>query len=247
MFLERYAMNNKLKTKALLAVFAYLILISISYAQQSQFRQDFLTAEMMTKERLKYLPIPADFRNYFMLQSIDDTTNIIIGDFVGAEKKVVLITDNDSNDTLDIVHEYYPETKKYATSKKPTTAFFTDMKDIKKQIVEGSIFRNNYSYKMNSLDFLKQRLERGRDIFRYEHGYAVKVYDPDKVSTIMSEYFFGKKDGRYDLIFSTKFYRIFNTRINPGLFYSVYCKNSKDPYVAEIVESLLKMVRLDNK
>jgi hypothetical protein len=59
----------------------------------------------------------------------------------------------------------------------------------------------------------------------------------------MSEFFFSKKLGRYDLIFRTNYYKFFNTKIQPPLVYSVYCRNSKDPVVAEIVEDLLKMVR----
>ncbi|HDP80851.1 MAG TPA: hypothetical protein ENN21_08420 [Spirochaetes bacterium] len=95
---------------------------------------------------------------------------------------------------------------------------------------------------MNSLDLLKQRLEKGTDIYRSGYGYTVKVYDPDKPSTIMSEFYFSKKDGRYDLVFATYYYMVFNTRITTSMNFSVYCRNSKDPVVAEVVESLYKLV-----
>jgi hypothetical protein len=215
--------------------------VSLLYGA-TEFKHDYLTKELFTKDRLRFLPVPADFRNYFLLQSINDTTNVIIGDFVGAEKIVCLVMDEKSDETVDGVVEYLPDVKKYTAPQKPTSGFYTNLRDIKKQIIDGGIFRNTYSNKMNSLDLLKQRLERGRDVYRYGYGYSVKVYDPDKPSTIMSEFFFSKYEGRYDLIFATYYYRIFNTQIQPSVYFSVYCKNSKDPLVAETVESLLKMV-----
>ncbi len=234
-------MNNKFRSMVILTLAAFIATGAVVYAV-SEFKHDYLTKEPITRDRLRFLPVPADFRNYFLLQSIGDVTNVVIGDFVGAEKFICLVTDQGSDDVIDNVVEYYPDIKKYTQPGKPTTAFFTNLKDIKKQIIEGTIFRNTYSNKMNSVDLLKQRLERGRDIYRTGYGYSVKVYDPDNPSTIMSEFFFSKRGGKYDLIFATYYYRVFNTQISPSIYFSVYCKDSKDPMIAEVVESLLKMV-----
>lgn len=222
----------------LLLLFLPSVYITLS---ASEFKHDYLIKQPLTDTRLKFMPVPSDYRNYFILQSIDDTTNVIIGDFVGTEKLISMVMDLNSDGKPDRVFEYFPDIKKFTTPAKPTTSFYKDFTDIKRQIIEGTIFKNTYSYKMNSIDLLKLRLEKGRDIFKTEYGYTVKIYDPDKPTTIQSEFFFAKQHGRYDLIFTTYYYKIFNTKIAPVVFFSVYCKSSKDPMIAEIVEALLKM------
>jgi hypothetical protein len=114
--------------------------------------------------------------------------------------------------------------------------------DIKRDIISGKVFRENYSYKMKSLDTLKYKLKEGTDIYPFDYGYSVKFYDPDEPTTIMSEFYFAKRGGRYDLMFKTDYYKLYNMKIQPPLPYSVYCKNSRDPIVAETVEELLKLL-----
>ena len=198
----------------------------------------------VSKEKMRMFPETPDFRNYFFLQSIDDNTTIIIGDFTGTAKMIVQIIDDNSDNTIDRVIEYYPETGKYKTFKKTSSSHFfnSNIADLKRKIIDGSIFRENYSYQMNSLDTLRSKIDSGTDIFPSNYGYTVRYFDPDLASTQMSEFFFGKNSGRYDLIFKTNYYKIFNLKITPPAPYSVYCKNSKDPIVIETVESLLKEV-----
>jgi hypothetical protein len=233
---------KKVMVKTVIPILLVLAAATFVSAELSIFKSDYLVKEPITRDRLKFLPVPEDFRNYFLIQSINDNTKIIIGDFVGTQKKICLIVDNGYDGKIDSVIEYYPEDNKYTVVMKPTTTFYTGYDDVKKQIITGTIFKNNYAYNMNSIDILKGLLERGRDIYRYEHGYSVKVYDPDKPTTIISEFFFGKKNDRYDLIFATYAYKVFHTNIQPSIFYSVYCRNTKDPMISSVVESLLKMV-----
>ncbi len=196
----------------------------------------------LSRERLKLLPIPMDFRNYFFFQSIDDNSYIIIGDFTGAKKLITQIIDRDSDNKIDKVLEYYPDSGKIRIKSRPSSEFFNGLEKMKRDIISGIIFKENYSYKMKSLKTLKFKLADGSDIYPYNDGYSVKFYDPDAPSTIMCEFFFSKRHGRYNLIFKTNYYKLYKLRIVPPLRYSVYCKNSRDPIVAEIVESLLKMI-----
>ncbi len=196
----------------------------------------------ISREKLKLLPVPIDYRNYFFFQSIDDTSYILIGDFTGAEKFFSQIIDENCDNKINRVVEYYPERNKFTSKKISSSRFFTNLKDFKLNIITGEIFAQNYSYKMKSLPTLKYKLDEGSDIFQYEHGYTVKFYDPDAPTTIMSEFFFGKKDDRYDLIFKTNYYKLYRMKIKPPMKYSVFCKNTKDPVVAETVENLLKMI-----
>ncbi len=207
---------------------------------------DYGISDMMfspiTYDRMKLMPVTKDFRNYFVLQSIEDQTNILIGDFVGAEKKIILAMDNNADNTLDRVMEYYPDSNKRKNPGKPNTDLYSNMKQMKRDIISGTVFEENYSYNMRSLESLIDKLKEGSDRQKTQHGYTVRLFDPDKPSTIMSEFFFGRKDGRYDLIFRTNYYKLYHTTIRPPILYSVYCKNSTDPVVKETVEKLIKMV-----
>ncbi len=199
--------------------------------------------EPITVEKMRLLPIPPDYRNYFFLQAINDTTYVVIGDFVGNEKKFCMIEDIKSDEKIDKVTEFMPDTNKFVNLEKPTTSFFTTLPEVKDKILSGEIFRSNYSYNMTSIPVLKGLLKRGRDIIKVNYGYTVKLYDPDHPDSMMSEFYFGKNpDGRYDLVLTTHYYKIFMTKITPPIACFVYCKNTKDPVIAETVESLLKLV-----
>lgn len=203
-----------------------------------------ILTQPITDEKMKLLPITQDFRNYFFLQSIDDATNIIIADFTSAEKIITKISDYDSNNEIDEIIDYYPVSKVYRrpTQGSQSSFFHDDLEKLKMQIIDGSIFEN-YSYEMSSLGDLKNRIEDGAHVRKHRDGYKVIIYDPDAPTTIKSELFFGKRLGRYDLVFKTNYYTVFNSNIKPALVYSVYCRYSKDPVVVEVVESLLEMVR----
>ncbi len=220
-----------------------LMLATGTFSISGQYQTSSFLKEKLTSNRVRLMPVPDDFRNYFILQSIGDTSTLVIGDFTGTEKVISMIRDNDNDNKPDEILEYFPEPKKITRPVKPSTGFYKSFEEMKQQIISGEIYRMNYSYKMNSLGLLVKKLEAGRDIYRHEHGYSVKVYDPDAATTIMSEYFFGKKDGRYDLIFSTSYYKLYRTKISPAVEYSVYCRNSNDPLVAKTVERLLRIVR----
>ena len=200
-------------------------------------------SEPVSKEKMKLLPIPADFRNYFFLQSVDNDTYVLIGDFTGSERFFSQIMDQNSDNTVDRVTEYFPDSQKFRIKMESSSQYAgPGLEKLKREIITGEIFHRTYTYKMRSLDTLQYKLKEGTDVFQYEHGYTVKFYDPDEPTTIMSEFFFGKKQGRYDLIFKTNYYKIYKMKIIPPVPFSVYCRDSKDSVVAEYVESLMKMV-----
>lgn len=232
------------KKSIILAGLLFLVVLvsSVSFSQNLDSRK-WEAYEPITLEKMRHLPIPPDYRNYFFLQAINDTTYVLIGDFVGNEKKFCLIVDDKSDEKIDKVIEYMPDTNKYTNMEKPSTSFFTTLPEVKEKIISGEIFRNNYSYNMTSIPVLKGLLKRGRDIMKTNYGYTVKLYDPDHPQSMMSEFYFGKNpEGRYDLVLTTHYYKIFMTKITPPIACFVYCKNTKDPVVAETVESLMKLV-----
>ncbi len=128
--------------------------------------------------------------------------------------------------------------------KKLTSNFIkSDIAELKKDIIEGVVFENNYSYKMFSLSTLKAKLNEGTDRFFTDAGTRVVINDPEKKTTVMADFFFKINEDRYDLKFKTVYYKLYKTIIQPPISFSVYCRNSKDPVVAYYVKELLKLVR----
>lgn len=206
-----------------------------------------LQNDEITRERLRLYPVTEDFRSYFFLQSIGDSTSIVLSDFTGSEPVITLVQDNQSDNVIDQVVDYFTQSKAFRVplgNKSKNQHFNPDIQKMKQDIIEGKIFRNNYSYKMKGLDFLYFSLKHseGSNVVKSEDGYTVTYLDPDTKAP-MAQFYFAKKLGRYDLVFKTNFYTLFNARITPPLEYSVYCRGSKDPVVAATVEELLKVVR----
>jgi len=206
-----------------------------------------LVEKPVTRARLKTFPVPKDYRNYFLFQSIDDDSNVLIGDFTGTEKLISQIFDRKSLNKITLVNEYFPDKRMEPVQKRYSSSEFFkkigSIEKLKREIISGSVFKTNYAYKMYSLDTLKVLLKQNTGIYKWGHGYSVKLNDPD-TNKIMGEFFFGKRHdtGRYDLIFKTSYYPLFRSEIHPIVKYSVFCKNSNDPIVKEVVDELLQLV-----
>jgi len=208
-----------------------------------------LQINRLTDDRIRYYPIPSDNKNYFFLHSFEKRTNIIIGDFSGLKKMVVMIVDDNSDNKIDRVVEYFPETGKTRISKSSSSKFFsTDIAALKKQIIEGSLFkRENYTDQMKSVDICKAIIKEGdkRYITRDTYGYTVKFHEVDNLDKYSAMFSFGKNSDGYYLSFRTDYYRkAYNETEKPILRYSVYCKKSMDPVVMSTVDELLKVKSL---
>ena len=206
----------------------------------------------MTKERMKLLPVPADFKNYFMLQSFENRTIVVIGDFAASEAVICMIVDDGCNGSADRIIEYYPAADKFTTVEKPTTRLFTGYPQICRDIIEGKVFKdstriqggNEYTHEMASMPILKRKISEGRFVSRRGHdGRYVRLTDADLKDTTMADFYFGVETGLYSLQFRTMYYKSGNVKIEPLLPYSVYCRDTNDPIVKEYVEMLLKMAR----
>jgi hypothetical protein len=195
----------------------------------------------ITKDIMKVLPETQDYRNYFFLQSIDDNTSILIGDFSGQQELIVQIIDENSDNTIDKVYEYYPASKKLRIRKNTSVSqyFTSNIAQLKRDIISGAVYQNTYTYQMKSIETLKYVIDTNLNVYPINRGYLAKFIDPDTTTMSMAEFYFRKENSRYDLQFRTNYYKIFRHEIHPMPPYSVYCKNSKDPIVAETVEKLL--------
>jgi hypothetical protein len=230
------------------SIITVILLLGVAFgisfdAYTSTFNEgSYLVKEEIKPIGLGNMPVPEDFRNYFVLQSIGGKTSILIGDFSGADKIIDLITDENLDGKFDKVLEVLPDTSKEARNRtKPRTQLFTSFNQTANDIITGKIFAENYSYKMYSIDTLKARITASRDISKWSYGYNAKMYDPDNPSTMRGEFFFSRKDGLYTLIFATYYYKLYKTKIVPPIAYSVYCKDTKDPMIKAVVDSLYEL------
>lgn len=207
---------------------------------------DDIQIKKLDADRLKLFPVPNDHRNYFFLQSIENSTQIVIGDFSRNDhKKLILITLGNDFNTIKSVIEYDPEKKSLRTMKESESPFFTkDIGKLKKDIITGALFNDSHSDKMKSYDALEMIFKKNdaTTVLPDTYGFTVKLTEVDEINKPMALFTFGKSETGYYLQFRTEYYRI-NSRniVTPILRYSVYCKNTDDPTVKELVEELFKI------
>ena len=208
-----------------------------------------VTMDLLVKpvdtDRLRFFPVTADNKNYFFLQSIDNVTRIIIGDFTQPEKRILMITLDKDYTTIKSVTEYLPESDEVRILNESISKFFTtDVNKLKRDIITGSIFKNNYTDTMQSLGELESVLKRkdSHSIFPDVYGFSVKYSDVDDRKKHSAMFGFGKAQKGYYMSFKTEFYREnFTTTRIPILKYSVYCKDTNDPVIKETVDNLFKI------
>jgi len=204
-----------------------------------------LQTKKITEDRLILFPVPADNINYIFMQSIENDTAIVIGDFSGLDKKIILITDNNNDNTIDSVIEYFPATRDLRRRAVSQSKFFTkDIAKLKKDIIEGTIYKGNYTDEMKSLKTLESVLNNSdtNSLNSDVYGFNIRFYEVDERQRNSAFFSYGKNAGGYYLQFRTEYYRkYFTTEQRPVLKYSVFCKDTNDPVVKDTVENLFKV------
>ena len=206
---------------------------------------DDIQLKPVTYDRIKFFPVPEDNINYMFMQAIGDDCNIVIGDFSGVEKMIVLITDKNCDNKVDSVVEYFPLTKNFRIKKSSESKFFsTDLEKLKRDIITGAIYRRNYTDEMKSQDALESLIKKGDGNALYEdvYGFNVKLMEVDETNKYSALFSYGKNADGYYLQFRTEYCRKdYCTVKKPVLGYSVYCKDTNDPVVKEYVENLFRI------
>jgi hypothetical protein len=207
--------------------------------------QEDLQTKKLTEDRIRYYPVPADGINYIFLQSIEKDTSIVIGDFTGVEKKIILINDKNNDNTIDSVFEYYPLTKDLKKRTDSKSKFFNkDIAKLKRDIIEGTVYKGNYTDDMKSLKTLEAILNNSdtNSLNAEVYGFNIRFYETDERKKNSALFTYGKNAEGYYLQFKTEYYRKdYKTEQKPVLKFSVYCKDTYDPVVKEVVEDLFKI------
>ncbi|HOP30605.1 MAG TPA: hypothetical protein P5120_10755 [Spirochaetota bacterium] len=228
--------------KKLLAMFILILISSSAFPVLI----DDIQVKKVDADRLKLYPVPHDHRNYFFLQSVDNTTQIIIGDFSkNDKKKIILITLGSDFNTIKSVLEYEPDKRSLRVRKESDSQFFTkDIAKLKKDIITGALFNISHADRMKSYDALEMIFKKNEatTVLPDTYGFTVKLTEVDETNKPMALFTFGRSETGYFLQFRTEYYRI-NARntVKPILRYSVYCKDTNDPVVKDLVEELFKI------
>jgi hypothetical protein len=206
---------------------------------------DDLLTKKLTIDRIKYFPVTPDNINYIFLQSIENDSVIVIGDFSGLEKMIVMIIDKNGDNTIDAVLEYYPLTRDLKRKTSSKSKFFNnDIAKLKRDIIEGTVYKGNYTDNMKSLKTLESILNNSdtRSLYADVYGFNIKFYEVDELKKNSALFTYGKSSAGYYLQFKTEYYRKdYKTEQKPVLRYSVFCKDTEDAVVKETVENLFKL------
>jgi len=228
------------RSKLFMSAAALIMIVSPIFSNV----QDDLQTKKITQDRVTLFPVPADNINYLFMQSIENDTSIVIGDFSGLDKKIILITDRNNDNTIDSVVEYFPLTKDLRKRTDSQSKFFNkDIAKLKKDIIEGSVYKGNYTDSMRSLKTLESILSNPDTNTFYAdiYGFSIRFFEADERQRNSAAFSYGKNAGGYYLQFKTEYYRKdFKTEQKPVLRYSVFCKDTNDPVVKETVENLFK-------
>lgn len=231
------------KTLSILAVLVFAIFFATDSVLPS-IEYDGMLTRPITQDQARLLPVPRDNMNYFFLQSIDNDTVIIIGDFTSVNKMIVYILDKGGDNTIDLVVDYYPEYNRAQSGKKSASRFFNeDIAKMKKDIITGVVYRNNYTDYMYSMPELEDIVKRWDEssIVNDVYGFTAQFREIDEKSKVAGYFAYGKKAAGYYLLFKTVYYRTQMIREeHPMLSYSVYCKSTNDQVIKDTVESLFK-------
>ena len=205
-----------------------------------------LQIKKLDTDRIKHFPVPVHSRNYFFLQSVDNRTQILIGDFLHNDKqRIILITLDKDYKTIKSVVEYDPKKRNIRTRKTSESPYFnSDIAKLKKDIITGAIFNDSHSDRMKSYDALETVFKKNEamNILPDTYGFTVKLSEVDEENRPMAMFTFGKSETGYYLQFKTEYIRINSNHTEiPLLIYSVYCKDTQDPDIKEVVEELFKI------
>lgn len=194
---------------------------------------------LITRGKLRSLPVPRSNENYAFYQSIGKVTNIVLGKFQQVDQEIILITDNDSDGKVDRVFVYDVLSKKNKNIKKVYSD--EEFLQLKKDIFNGT----NASIGVNKegVEFIKKLITSNSDlvkIARAKLGYRIQIFDPDDPKSYRTKFLFSKGVYGADLAFEVAYYNVRETHVKPIIEKCVYASSSRDAYAQSVVKELIE-------
>jgi hypothetical protein len=188
---------------------------------------------------MRSLPVPLSNENYAFLQSLDAVTNIVVGNFSSGERVITLIKDKNSDGEVDLVAHWYVDEEKFKFDPAPAATYPSAVFDrMKMEILNGR--GTSLSPNPEGIEFIRILFQVPGNIQKWRTGYLVFKYDPDVITREMSRFSYSMSAGCADVAFEMLYMRKGTARISPVINQGVYCKNSRDAKIIEVVRGLLE-------
>ncbi|MFH0977293.1 MAG: hypothetical protein V1874_16050 [Spirochaetota bacterium] len=247
-------MNNKLKIlmfTLLIGIFIQPTLNSlekIGVTKSVVAKGQYIPGTVVTAQNLNLLPIPVGNTDYAFYQSIQKTSNIVLGKFKSGEREILLLQDNNNDGKLDIAAHWMIELNRIDREGEPEK-FCTaeDFKKLKEAIINGksetvSLGGKNYTILPNKegIPEIEKLVKIPSNINKFKNGMRIKKVDVDDFSSELMAFSFtiNTDDGTADMAFELKYYITGKTRMSPIINQGVYCLRSEDPFAIETVKKL---------
>lgn len=193
----------------------------------------------VTARDVRNLPVPTMQEDYAILQAVDNYCNIIIGRFSAGNREIELIQDWDADGTVDMVVHWNSDRDSFRYEPKPGNKYSPEkFKELKTRILEG----NTKDLKPNKegTPYILSLIKKPTNIIRWLNGYRVSYTDPDRSSFEMYIFSFSHDALGADLVYQVEYRYIGKNIDRPIINYSVYCNDSKDPFINEYTKDLIK-------
>jgi hypothetical protein len=201
----------------------------------------YIPGDSVTIEGLRLLPVPSTNSNYRVFQSIGNTSNIILGKFDSVPQKITLIQDNNADGRVDAVAHWLVAENKIKKEKDPEK--FCSVEKFR-EYKEGILKGNSSFEKIETLKLFDFLIKDKTNIRRQKNGFRIVLSDIESRKRERIIYYFSNNGPNgNDLVLEVKYLKRNMSRVNPLISHYVYCKNSKDTYVKEIVSTLLSKTR----
>ena len=201
--------------------------------------------DQISAAKLAYLPIPGTKEDYVIFQSIGKVSTLVIGRFASGEKEIFYISDTNGDGKVDEGTTYFPDIKKFRAVAQVAQQYTPEkFKQMKLDVING--VRGELNPNQEGVSYIKKNVEKRSDIVkktRYKNGFRVFINDPDDQNLHRAIFYYSnnkKSTGGADLAFKVEYRNVGTQMISPIINYNVYCKDSDDPVVAEVVDDLSK-------
>jgi len=204
----------------------------------------YVPADLVTRLKLKDMPVPSSGQDYALYQSIGAVTNIVIGEFRSGLNRLTLASDTNSDGEVDILAYWYVDSKKYREVPRPAEVISKDrFLEMKKGIFAGAA--SDIHPNPEGVPFLKrlvlERETKTMRIAKSRNGYVITLQDPDDPGRNRILYSFSDNGiNGVDLNFDVIYRNVGENSIAPVIRQSVFASGSRDPFAKQIVDELGK-------
>jgi hypothetical protein len=213
---------------------------------------NYIPKDIVTLYNFRFLPVPKSANDYIFYQSIQKTSNVVIGKFRQGEKEILLLQDNNNDGKIDIAAHWGSTSNRIDKESEPDKYCSAEtFKKLKDAIINGK----NESFILGgkaitiapnkeALSELEALIKNSSNVVKSKEGLRINKLDPDEPSKEMEifSYAVNSNDGTANLAFEIKYFYNGLNRVSPIINMGVYCFRSEDPFAIETIKKIREIV-----